>query len=110
MVTKVDGRPKNKLRPVGLTTTKMQQLASRQLRISPDVAGATFLAAGSSAPELFTSVGDAFGPENSIGMGTIVGSAMFNILVIVALSSAVAGGTLNIDWRPVVRDCGFYVS
>lgn len=81
---------------------------SEVLKLSPDVAGATFLAAGSSAPELFTSVGDAFGPGNSIGMGTIVGSAMFNILVIVALSCAVAGGVLQIDWRPVIRDVCFY--
>ncbi len=64
---------------------------SEALSLSPDVAGATFLAAGSSAPELFTSLADAFGSASSIGMGTIVGSAMFNILVIVALSAAVAG-------------------
>ena len=79
--------------------------------MSPDVAGATFLAAGSSAPELFTSIGDSFGPGNSIGMGTIVGSAMFNILVIVALSAFVAarsGANLLIDWKPVTRDVAYY--
>lgn len=43
------------------------------LELTPDVAGATFLAAGSSAPELFTSIADVFGPSNSIGVGTIVG-------------------------------------
>jgi len=44
-------------------------------------------------------------------MGTIVGSAMFNILVIVALSAAVAGksgASLAIDYRPVARDVCFY--
>merc|ERR1719352_908280 len=41
-------------------------------------------------------------------MGTIVGSAMFNILVIVALAAAVTREALAIDWRPVVRDCAFY--
>eukprot|EP00937_MAST-01D_sp_MAST-1D-sp2_P006232 g6232.t1 len=81
---------------------------SEALKLSPDVAGATFLAAGSSAPELFTSIGDVFGPSNSIGLGTIVGSAMFNILVIVALSAAVAAGELAIDRRPVIRDVTFY--
>ncbi|CAM9604054.1 unnamed protein product, partial [Hapterophycus canaliculatus] len=40
------------------------------LGLTPDVAGATFLAAGSSAPELFTSIADVFGPSNSIGVGT----------------------------------------
>ena len=63
-------------------------------------AGATFLAAGSSAPELFTSVADTFAAEEGqggagFGLGTIVGSAMFNILVIVALSAAVVPGTIK---------------
>ena len=40
---------------------------SEALSLSPDVAGATFLAAGSSAPELFTSLADAFGDASSIG-------------------------------------------
>jgi K+-dependent Na+/Ca+ exchanger-like protein len=85
---------------------------SEALNLSPDVAGATFLAAGSSAPELFTSAADAFGDSSSIGMGTIVGSAMFNILVIVAGSAFVAGSMgmdLKIDYRPVTRDVCFYV-
>jgi hypothetical protein len=85
---------------------------SAALKLSPDVAGATFLAAGSSAPELFTSATDAFGESSSIGMGTIVGSAMFNILVIVAASASVAGkggASLNIDYRPVTRDVCFYL-
>lgn len=87
------------------------EIISEVLGLTPDVAGATFLAAGSSAPELFTSLADAFGNANSTGTGTIVGSAMFNILVIVALSAAVAGsngGSINIDWRPVCRDIVFY--
>ncbi|CAM9962977.1 unnamed protein product, partial [Ectocarpus sp. 13 AM-2016] len=62
--------------------TSLEKL-SDVLGLTPDVAGATFLAAGSSAPELFTSLADAFGEANSTGTGTIVGSAMFNILVIV---------------------------
>jgi len=85
---------------------------SEALKLSPDVAGATFLAAGSSAPELFTSLSDAFSDcSASMGIGTIVGSAMFNILVIVALSCFVAGqsgASLLIDWRPVARDVCFY--
>lgn len=87
------------------------EVISEVLKLTPDVAGATFLAAGSSAPELFTSLVDAFGDSNSTGTGTIVGSAMFNILVIVALSAAVAGtngATIEIDWRPVCRDVTFY--
>jgi K+-dependent Na+/Ca+ exchanger-like protein len=81
---------------------------SEKLNLSADVAGATFLAAGSSAPELFTSMADTFGAGSNIGLGTIVGSAMFNILIIVAMAAASTTETLNIDWKPVVRDCSFY--
>lgn len=82
---------------------------SEKLELSEDVAGATFMAAGSSAPELFTSLLDAFGPSNSIGIGTIVGSAMFNILIIIALSATVTNGAVELDWRPIVRDAIFYL-
>lgn len=81
---------------------------SLRLDLTEDVAGATFMAAGSSAPELFTSLTDVLLFESSIGIGTIVGSAVFNILVIIACSGAFALETLIIDWRPFVRDCSFY--
>jgi hypothetical protein len=57
---------------------------SEALDLSEDVAGATFMAAGSSAPELFTALAGV-AVESDVGVGTIVGSAVFNILVIVAL-------------------------
>uniref|UniRef100_A0A671NNN3 Sodium/potassium/calcium exchanger 3-like n=1 Tax=Sinocyclocheilus anshuiensis TaxID=1608454 RepID=A0A671NNN3_9TELE len=46
-----------------------------RLHLSEDVAGATFMAAGSSAPELFTSVIGVFITKGDLGVGTIVGSA-----------------------------------
>ena len=42
---------------------------SFQLEISPDVAGATFMAAGGSAPELFASVIGVFIAKNDVGIG-----------------------------------------
>ena len=45
---------------------------SEKLDLSEDVAGATFMAAGSSAPELFTSVAGV-GVQSDVGVGTIVG-------------------------------------
>jgi len=47
-----------------------------KLGISEDVAGATFMAAGGSAPELFTSVIGVFVAFSDVGIGTIVGSAI----------------------------------
>ncbi len=55
------------------TLSQALEMISMALKLTPDVAGATFLAAGSSAPELFTALSDTFGSQNSIGTGTIVG-------------------------------------
>ncbi|KAK3744351.1 hypothetical protein QZH41_016484 [Actinostola sp. cb2023] len=76
---------------------------SEKLNLSEDVAGATFMAAGSSAPELFTSVVGVT-VESDVGVGTIVGSAVFNLLVIIALTAAFSGQSLHLDWRPMLRD------
>eukprot|EP00041_Stephanoeca_diplocostata_P020275 m.451379 g.451379 ORF g.451379 m.451379 type:complete len:728 (+) comp21526_c0_seq1:396-2579(+) len=82
---------------------------SEALQLSDDVAGATFMAAGSSAPELFTSLAGVV-VDSDVGVGTIVGSAVFNILVIVTLSGAFAGQVLDVKWSCVVRDSAFYGS
>lgn len=81
-----------------------------RLEMSNDVAGATFMAAGSSAPELFTSLVATFLIVNEGGVGTIVGSAIFNILVIVGVTGFVAckDQSLPIWWYPLARDCVFY--
>jgi len=81
----------------------------KKLDIKADVAGATFMAAGSSAPELFTAIADVFGTQNSIGIGTIVGSAVFNIVMICGLSTTVTNQDLILDWRPLARDSSFYL-
>lgn len=49
-----------------------------------DVAGATFMAAAVSCPELFVNVVGTFITEGDIGVGTIVGSAVFNVLAVPA--------------------------
>ena len=80
---------------------------SKKLKLSDEASGATFMAVGSSAPELFVSLIALFKPgEEAMGAGTIVGSAIFNILVITGASLAVRQ-TLII-WQPVVRDMLFY--
>ncbi|KAK3252994.1 hypothetical protein CYMTET_37735 [Cymbomonas tetramitiformis] len=83
---------------------------SEALNLSEDVAGATFMAAGSSAPELFSSLTSLINPNSSdsIGIATIVGSAVFNVLVIIGVTG-VFGGPLSLDWKPLVRDGFFYL-
>ena len=82
---------------------------SDRFKLSSDVAGATFMAMGSSAPELFTALFAIFraGNHGDIGAGTIVGSAIFNILVIIGVSASFKRAKLT--WQPVIRDTIFYV-
>lgn len=80
---------------------------SNRLNLSPEASGATFMAIGSSAPELFVSLMALFKPgEEAIGAGTIVGSAIFNVLVITGVSVAVRRAF--VIWQPVIRDMLFY--
>jgi len=81
---------------------------SGALNLSEDVAGATFMAAGSSAPELFTAIITIFVEPGEEGVGTIVGSAVFNICVIIGLTSLFAGQTLQLWWYPLMRDSFVY--
>lgn len=82
---------------------------TKKLNMDSDVAGATFMAAGSSAPELFTSVIGVFITKSDIGLGTIVGSAVFNILFIVAICGLFAGTVLRLTPWPLLRDCTCYL-
>ncbi len=86
---------------------KSLDIISNKLKLSSDVAGATFMAVGSSAPEFFTALFAVLRPgAENIGAGTIVGSAIFNILVIIGASAAYRRAKLT--WQPVVRDLLFY--
>ncbi|XP_043286436.1 sodium/potassium/calcium exchanger 3 [Venturia canescens] len=78
------------------------------LSMSKDVAGATFMAAATSAPELFVNAIGTFITEGDIGVGTIVGSAVFNILAVPACCGIGAGMVVPLDWWPVSRDCLAY--
>lgn len=79
-----------------------------KLNIAPDVAGATFMAAGGSAPELFTSIMGVFVSFDDVGIGTIVGSAVFNILFVIGACAIFSGSVLSLTWWPLFRDCTFY--
>ncbi|XP_077075631.1 sodium/potassium/calcium exchanger 4 isoform X2 [Siphateles boraxobius] len=80
-----------------------------KLNLSEDVAGATFMAAGSSAPELFASVIGVFITHGDVGVGTIVGSAVFNILCIIGVCGIFAGQVVLLTWWAVFRDSFFYI-
>jgi len=82
---------------------------SKDLKLSSDAAGATLMAVGSSAPELFVALFAVLKPgeHEAIGIGSIVGSAIFNLLVIVGAAAVVRKTKLT--WKPLVRDLFFYL-
>jgi K+-dependent Na+/Ca+ exchanger-like protein len=86
-------------------------ILSKKLKLSSDASGATLLAMGSSAPEFFTSfiaiVALTGSDHADIGAGTIVGSAIFNVLVIVG--AAAMFKAVQLQWKPVLRDLAFYI-
>ncbi|XP_043501440.1 sodium/potassium/calcium exchanger 4-like isoform X2 [Polistes fuscatus] len=75
-----------------------------KLKLSEDVAGATIMAAASSSPELFINVVGTFITEGDLGVGTIVGSAVFNILAVPACCGLFAKQALQLEWWPITRD------
>uniref|UniRef100_A0A8D3B5I9 Sodium/calcium exchanger membrane region domain-containing protein n=1 Tax=Scophthalmus maximus TaxID=52904 RepID=A0A8D3B5I9_SCOMX len=85
----------------------LEKLCER-LHLSEDVAGATFMAAGSSAPELFTSVIGVFITKGDVGVGTIVGSAVFNILCIIGVCGIFTAQTIHLTRWPLLRDSAYY--
>ncbi|KAJ8600037.1 hypothetical protein CTAYLR_001904 [Chrysophaeum taylorii] len=78
--------------------------------IPDDVAGATLMAAGASSPEVFSSIVALFVTHSSLGVGTVVGSEMFNHLIICAGSVfSSRKGELTLDKRIVARESSFYL-
>lgn len=85
----------------------LEEITNR-LELRPDVAGATFMAAGGSAPEFFTSLIGSTIVESDVGIGTIVGSAVFNVLFVIGCCAFVSPRPLELTWWPLARDSTFY--
>ena len=76
--------------------------------VSDEIAGATLMAAGGSAPELFTSFIGTF-TGSAVGFGTIVGSAVFNVLFVIGMCALASLGPLGLTWWPLFRDSTYYI-
>ena len=97
-------------------------IISEYFKIPDDIAGATLMAAGASSPELLCTIISLFITHSSLGLGTIVGSEIFNQLIICAgsvYSSKVHSNDdknvakygeryLVLDKTMVIREVGFY--
>ena len=77
--------------------------AARLLRVPAAVIGLTVVAFGTRAPELAVSVTPALAGSNGIALGNVIGSNMFNLLMVTGLSSMAAAmpvdrGLMNWDF------------
>jgi len=81
-----------------------------RLKMAKDVAGATFMAIGSSAPTLFIAIVSIFFTDTAgdVGLGTVVGSTIFNTLFIVAICSMAASTAVTVSTWPLIRDAFVY--
>jgi K+-dependent Na+/Ca+ exchanger-like protein len=86
----------------------LDEIADRW-QLPSNVAGASLMAMGSSMPELtiaLIALVQNNGAHSDVGVANIVGSAVFNILVITGASAVVREA--KVTWRVIVRDCFIY--
>jgi len=75
---------------------------------NPGVAGATFMALGANGPELFTNLFALFQHSDG-GIGVVIGSEIFNLLVIIGASiCSTPTLPLTLEKVPFARDVMFY--
>lgn len=88
---------------------KSLDVIAKKWKLSDDIAGATIMAVGTSAPEFFTSLMALLnGGKIWLGAWTIIGSAIFNILCIAGWSALFLNSVLKKG--PFLRDAAFYAA
>jgi cation:H+ antiporter len=73
-----------------------------RLRVSPLLIGVTIVAWGTSTPELLVSVNASMNGNYGIAVGNVVGSNIFNILLIIGLVSVIS--PISVPARAIGRD------
>lgn len=76
--------------------------------ISPLIIGLTVVSLGTSAPELAVTVRASWAGEAGVGVGNVVGSSVFNVLVVLGLSALIA--PLIVSKQLLKRDGSVMVS
>src|SRR5690606_23958592 len=66
------------------------------LGVSELIIGLTIIAAGTSLPEVATSVIAGLRGERDIAVGNVVGSNLFNIMVVIGATAAISPGGLDV--------------
>ena len=78
--------------------------AATSFGVSELVIGLTIIAAGTSLPEVATSIIASIRGERDIAVGNVIGSNIFNILVVLGLSSVVSPGGISVAPAAVTFD------
>ncbi|KAJ6640772.1 Sodium/potassium/calcium exchanger 5 [Pseudolycoriella hygida] len=80
------------------------QCICQDLKITPDVGAAVFMASATAMPELFTNLISTFIADSDMGLGAVIGSLMWNILGVASVSSLATTKPVKMDWVPITRD------
>ena len=75
------------------------KLVATALNVSEKIIGLTIVAIGTSLPELVTSVTAAIKGDSDIAIGNIIGSNIFNMLLIIGVASVINPITYNITYN-----------
>ncbi|MEX0721699.1 MAG: calcium/sodium antiporter [Balneolaceae bacterium] len=83
---------------------------ARTWGMSELVIGLTIIAIGTSLPEVATSVLAAYRGEQDLSVGNIIGSNIFNLLLVLGLSSVISGSGLVVPDSSLVFDFPFLLA
>ncbi|XP_025206029.1 sodium/potassium/calcium exchanger 4-like [Melanaphis sacchari] len=85
-------------------------IISHRMKLSQDVAGASVMAAAVACPELFVNILATFFTEGDVGIGTVVGTGLFNILLVPGLCVLMAyQEVIHLEIWPITRDVLMYL-
>ncbi len=80
---------------------------AKTLKVPSIIIGLTIVAMGTSAPELAVSVSAGLAGSNEIAVSNVIGSNMFNLLIIGGLTAIIAG--MKVDSATLKRDFPFAI-
>lgn len=83
----------------GDLTVNNALIIARNFNVSEKIIGLTILAIGTSLPELVTSVTAAIKGDSDIAIGNIIGSNMFNTLLIIGISASISPLAYNFTYN-----------
>ncbi len=83
---------------------------AQSLGVSELVIGLTIIAAGTSLPEVATSVIASFRKQEDIAVGNVVGSNIFNIVLILGLTAVIAPGGVPVNPTALSFDVPFMIA